>query len=317
MFTLDLFATDPQFIFDPEGFELTKLDYRRWQRDEFMIKYIYPVISDEKQNELVLNAKSDRKKSRLAYDAFDFIKCSPIKNVKLTYFCIFFHNNTMTDALARLSTYYEGDGHHRAGTFVNLESDSAHYLGKNLIAGHNMNSTSMRNFFELASAKNEFLNHRERRFKENVFKQLEEHSNGQYYEFITASIQGDHRRTLSHEADHALFGSYPEYRDAVYKFWDEVVTEKDKKGMIEILTDVMHYPKDDVKVLRDEFQAFMLMEGAESLAFYEYIGKYQEKLYKTLLKTGIKPAFRDGPDIPLCEDKMKGFKNKILKMFIR
>jgi hypothetical protein len=104
---------------------------------------------------------------------------------------------------------------------------------------------------------------------------------------LAVSVDTDYDGTLSHEILHAQYFKDKAYNDVVDSFWETEVTANDKAGIKATLSP--YYDSKNEELMKNEFQAYMLMNGAFGSQLAMWVKKYRDKLMQLLDQAGVQP----------------------------
>lgn len=104
---------------------------------------------------------------------------------------------------------------------------------------------------------------------------------------LAVAIGTDIEATLSHEILHAQYFQTKELRRIVGEYWSASVSDADKERVKAALRE--SYDVENAELLVNEFQAYVLMHGAEESELSEISKKHREPLAKQLAAAGIDP----------------------------
>lgn len=92
---------------------------------------------------------------------------------------------------------------------------------------------------------------------------------------------------VTHEILHAQYFNVELFRQITDAFWAEEVSPEDKKLILSALDEI--YDTSDELLMKNEFQAYILMTGAERNLLNEFVDKYRGPLMEKLKNAGIMP----------------------------
>lgn len=230
---------------------------------------------------------SNRSVSKLGYT-----ECFETLEVQGAFLCASDTRSTMNLALARASIFVEGLFGTSKGTVVTL--DSRQYdEGVSYIGGHDLRSQDLLEFHKKA----EESCTRDRRtclseFEKNLFQNfiLPRAATQKDFVVITFSVLDgmDPLEVVSHEILHAQYFLSDEYRKICDAFWENELSARERDTVKGKLTGVYN-TKDEV-LMRNEFQAYVLMANPERHLLGAIYHKYREKLTQKLNEAGLTPV---------------------------
>jgi len=216
------------------------------------------------------------------------MECAEIKEIKGVILCASTKKSTMNRALTRASIFSEGTLGTEKGNLTSTESPQYLKLVEQAL-GHDVPSKELISFWsqlETACIQQSFCPTSE---EEEFFKEVVLPTNQKESQFVVISYSLDTEWyvTLSHEMMHAQYFLDPQYRKTVDQFWAESLNEKDREGIRKILSTL--YNGNDEFVIRNEFQAYLLQNGAIQHNLKSYVSLYRDRLIKKLQEAGSPP----------------------------
>lgn len=106
-----------------------------------------------------------------------------------------------------------------------------------------------------------------------------------HFVVITYSLDASWFHAISHELLHAQYFLDSRFRETVDRFWCETVTPEDREKIVELLG--VDYNRNDVFLMRNEFQAFLLDIRASEGVLKDFVPTYQEQLIQKLKEAGV------------------------------
>jgi len=194
--------------------------------------------------------------------------------------CMTYAQAHMNTALMRAGVFTgQGNGMPK-GTILPARSRRLANLGK-IIAGSNFTGASLIEFFAAMKATDQVLLAEERDVAA-LLASPKLAQRGDAFSLIALSVQtpGDSKATLVHEIQHATFNLNPAVSATVHAFWTTTVTGADRAAIREALGAI--YNADNEEVMIDEFQAYLLQQGAETSLLGAFTGKYKAPLLAAL-----------------------------------
>jgi len=158
-----------------------------------------------------------------------------------------------------------------------------------LIAGHNLTAEAIIGFYKstasLEKSSKKSLNVEEAQFQKEFLSSNKITRLGKDFYVIAVSVQNTEttKELIGHEIYHAQYELNPKFRKTVDLFWNGIVNQKDKRKAADVLGKM--YNTSD-RILIDEFQAYILEDGAESGPLLKLAVKYKPKLQAALKKAG-------------------------------
>lgn len=216
------------------------------------------------------------------------MECAEVAELEGVILCAANKKRYMNKALSRASIFSEGTQGIEAGNLT--ETSSAAYLKiEKMAVGHDIPSQELLNFWtklESSCAQKRLCPAEE---EEELFKKVVLPASQKLSQFvvISYSLDTDWWVTLTHEMMHAQYFLDPIYRQTVDQFWNESVTDQDRKKIKSILGSF--YNGNDEFVMRNEFQAYLLQKNPEQYELHAYVTVYRDKLIKSLREAGAAP----------------------------
>ena len=239
------------------------------------------------------DAKVAKMKAANTYPADGYTECRETIEIKSAFLCLSNTQKGMNSSLGRASFYIEGlDG--KKNTVV-LQDDAKYQRYKHMIGGHDLRGADLLRFNDAAE---EFCraNGRQENFCPNSYeKDIFENFIVPYakrdpsFVVITFASQSSMgwRDVVTHEIMHAQYFNDPKYRKICDDFWAKEVSAEEQKAIKQVLA--RYYDATDELLMKNEFQAYMLMAGASRSQLSRFVPKYRDKLMKQLEQAGVRP----------------------------
>jgi hypothetical protein len=224
--------------------------------------------------------------SDLAYS-----ECREVEEISEAFLCQWGGMPEMNRAMIRATMFVEGTAGHKAGTIPG-QSDFLTARAARMIVGHDLRGQDLKKFYDMAvkaceTDKDKCLNESEKQFFDKIMPQIKR-TEGKIVVITYAADGPMHpREVVSHEIMHAQYFLQPRYQQVADKLWKEVVTETDKTLAKQYLADA--YDVTDDFLVRNEFQAYMLMSGAEDNLLGALAGRYRDRLFDAMEEAKVKP----------------------------
>jgi hypothetical protein len=225
------------------------------------------------------------------YPTTGLTRCAETQELPGAFLCASMKKTEMNQSLARASTYVEGLYGEKKGTVVthgNFSFLTALYRA----GGHDLRSEDLKKFYQEVEVlcftdKTFCLSEQEREFFKEVVSPLFRQKKD--FVILAYAIQSEvtYQQVVTHEIMHAQYFLQPAYREICDKFWEESVSEEDKATIKSLLSKT--YNVEDPLLLRNEFQAYLLMGGGEHLLLGKMVPKYRDNLIEKLNKIGLAP----------------------------
>lgn len=208
--------------------------------------------------------------------------CSETREIARTWVCASGSRFQMNGLLIRASIYAEGLGSHKKGTIVTRDdSEVLKYI--HTIAGQDLKSDDLLAFKDLVQdqcSKNDAycLSPAEKEFFDRVITPIS--ASGPFVVLAFGVTDNSYLDVMSHEIFHAQFFLQPLYRSVVEQFWKTSVTELDRKRVKTVLAE--GYDANDDTLMANEFQAYIMMQGAETSLLKDVVPTYRQQLLDAL-----------------------------------
>jgi len=224
-----------------------------------------------------------------------YAECRELSTLAGAQVCYFGDRDQMNGALLRASIFTEGLGTYAKGSIPKLnEPELARVSGA--AAGHDLQGSDLAEFYAKAEAEcassnqdaNVCPNAAEKEFfAKIVLPRLERKEPLVVIGFETLTTGIPYQQSVSHEVLHAQYFLDPEFRETTDAFWNERVTERDKAEIRHTLSPI--YDEKNEFLMRNEFQAYILMPDAESNQLARFVKNYRKPLLAALRAKGIAP----------------------------
>lgn len=211
------------------------------------------------------------------------LRCAEIVDLPGAFFCISSSRVLMNETFTRMGIFWGTVKGFAPGTILRADN---HYLKKMipLIDGHNLPGSIIEGFLStirMNSSSETKLSLQELDFEKN-FVRLRQVADlrGQYYVIVISGDTPEVATTVSHEMNHAKFYLDRNFREAVQQFWNNRISEKDKIDIEEKLAQI--YNTQDLQVVIDEFQAYLLEDEGENGVLGTFAKRYRSELLGVL-----------------------------------
>lgn len=217
-----------------------------------------------------------------------YIEVAEIREIPGAFICCSFYQQDINDALTRMGLFMGAGKGLQAGTLTK-QTDFSLINYKKLVAGHNLPGNTILDFYkatDVAMEKDFGLNAAEGSFR-TVLESPRLKSAGEEFYVIGFSIQSmkNQKDVVSHEIFHAYYLLNRTYRDVVQKFWENVVSNDDKKAITQEIGRAYNVDVEDLVI--DEFQAYLIQNGAEKERMKNFVPKYRDRLLQKLEEKNI------------------------------
>ncbi len=162
---------------------------------------------------------------------------------------------------------------------------------KKLVAGHNLPSPVIKDFFnDVVGSEDPGLtpNEAEQAVFDNFVNspRVTQLRNGFYLIGFSIQSMKDQKGVLTHEVFHAYTFLNPRYRAVVSDFWKQTVTAEDRASITKEIG--LAYNVEDEELVMDEFQAYLIQSNADKDRMRTFVPKYREALIKRLADENIR-----------------------------
>ncbi|RZA04361.1 MAG: hypothetical protein EOP11_15290 [Proteobacteria bacterium] len=234
-----------------------------------------------------------------AYPSTGYRECAEVAELNGAYLCANRNRLEMAAGLARASAYIEGIGKELSGglpvakgQILSLDSPeiAAYSAG---VLGYDLKGPDLVAFYgalnractDSGAAPNVCPSAAEKEIFDKLI--LPRASKGQGFVVITYTLDHDsYQQVVSHEILHAQYFLRPAYAAAVDKFW-AALPEEEREAIRYGLED--YYDRTDEFLMKNEFQAHVLMYRAEESLLAMYLPSYREKLFGRLAQVRETP----------------------------
>lgn len=201
----------------------------------------------------------------------------------------------MNNALGRASFFIEGTAGNNTKGVVVTQDDSTYVSYKTMIGGHDLKGPDLLRFHkqvlkDCAASNNDAnicYNSYEKDMIENFVIPYSQKMPGFVVISFASQSSMDWRDVVTHEVMHAQYFNQPMFQKIVDEFWTKDVTEMDREAIRFRLS--QNYDSSDEFLMKNEFQAYILMAGAIYSQLGGFVGKYREPLMKRLEANQIYP----------------------------
>lgn len=217
-------------------------------------------------------------------------ECRETKEIPGTFLCQSYTQNDMNLALTRASFFIEGNGGQSEVVVPTTDRQFQRYL--RLIGGHDLQGKDLLKYY--AAAK-EACDKDKKMCPDPLETELFENfivpkaqANPDFIIITFALHSGlNWRLVVTHEILHAEYFSNEKYRQVIDDFWHNTMSENQRDAIRQNLA--QNYDAKNELLMKNEFQAYILMAGAERSELGEFVETYRQPLLDRLNKVGIKP----------------------------
>jgi hypothetical protein len=224
------------------------------------------------------------------YPATGYMECGEISEIKNAYICVSDTDQNMNQAFVRISLFAEGGLDAPRGVPIS-HGDRRIREGLKSTYGNDLKSSDLLDFYRKAqeSCKKDSdtcLNAQETEVFSSLILPLA--STTSDFAVITFSLDSDpYQGAVSHEVCHAQYFMQPKYREVVDNFWANSMTESEHHQVIRYLSGAYDTSYD--YLMRNEFQAYLLMSDADDGPLSPLLPRLQEKLLRDMKAAGVGP----------------------------
>jgi hypothetical protein len=226
-----------------------------------------------------------------------YTECAATEEIKGAFLCQSYTQEGMNAALARTGAFVEGLDGIKPRTLVTHDNHDIQ-LSFRRIGGHDYVGKDLKAFFdfitnECAKAtdkKNVCLSPAEEEFYHDfILPQLRINPDFVVITFAARSNMA-WDDVVTHEIMHAQYFLQEKFRSAVDAFWENDVSASDKTKIQKLLNAIGYAVYVDPLLLKNEFQAYILMEGAESSHLSRWVDAMRPALLAKLKAAGAVPV---------------------------
>lgn len=219
-------------------------------------------------------------------------ECREVEELKNAFLCLSYDQETMNSALTRASLSIEGIGGVEKGTVISLENNGYQYY-KRRIGGHDLKGTDLAEFYsaiekECTVDSQKCANEYEKEWYEQFILPTLDKSDGEIV-IVTFAIQSSMSAdaVVTHEILHAQYFLDEAFRNVIEDFWANELTGDQRDQVRATLG--RHYNPADELLMRNEFQAYILMAGAEYKMLGRMVDMFRSPLMDALSRQGKSP----------------------------
>ncbi|MBX9769168.1 MAG: hypothetical protein K2X47_17970 [Bdellovibrionales bacterium] len=225
-----------------------------------------------------------------------YMECAPTRELPNAFLCLSYKQKDMNLTFNRITGFVEGFEGLPKGEVV-PHSDPTLQGTYTSIGGHDLQKSAIMEFLRKAQGNCKSsgrgaemcLNaHEKEIFTKLILPHFYQKKNENLV-VITYSLntQSSYRDVVSHEILHAQFFLSSDFQDITTRFWKEEVSETDKAQIRRLLS--LYYNDKDEFLMLNEFQAYILMAGAEENLLAMFVDKYRPKLLRDLATKKLRP----------------------------
>lgn len=230
--------------------------------------------------------------NKVEYKTEAYTECRETKEIVGAYLCLSDTQVNMNIYLGRASAFVEGAGGNKG--VVSKLNDETLIEYRRYIGGHDLRGQDLLTFHQavLDKCKEEnseliCLN----KLETEIFQELILPMTSSLKNFVVITFAKQSRmnwtEVVTHEILHAQYFNIELFRQITDAFWAEEVSPEHKILILSALDET--YDTSDELLMKNEFQAYILMTGAERSLLRGFVGKYRGPLMEKLKNAGIKP----------------------------
>lgn len=235
-----------------------------------------------------LDIKLKAQKELLSYksDKDGYTECRRTEEASNVILCGSYLQRDMNALLMRATIYFEGGiANHKAGDLVANTSKELQSHA-DIIGGHDITSKSLLEFYakiKQKCAKNKAfcLTQNETDFYKHIIQPLQKTDKS--FIIISYSVQSAMlpQQIVSHEFLHAMYFLDPQYQARIKKFWISGMSKLERDKIKKALKG-LGYNDHNEPLIQNEFQAYMLMDGAEDSRLATLVPKFEPRMFRFL-----------------------------------
>lgn len=231
-----------------------------------------------------------------SYPAEGYVECRTIVEVTETFLCQSYTRREMNSALGRASFFIEGLGDPSNRGQLKRLDDPTYNSYKDLIGGHDLRGSDLLPFYQQVEAQCA-SSHQDPQIcadpqERDLFQSLILPQAQMLPNFVVITFDNESglqwKLVITHEVMHAQYFNQPIYRAVVDSFWDHEVPETDKQKIRSQLG--QYYDSTNELLMKNEFQAYILMSGAQFSELANFVSTYRAPLMKRLQDKGVTPV---------------------------
>lgn len=249
------------------------------------------VSTDVKAWATKVKVNTQKSLKTLERDAKEYTECQETEELEGAILCGSYIQRAMNRIFIRPAIYSEGGmGPHPSRTLVKKENPHLK-AWEDMVGGHDIFSKELLEFYDKMAEKcttdtSYCLTKTEKNFYDTVIVPLR--ARGKPFVIITFSVQSTltPHQVVSHEFLHAHFFLDPKYQQRVTEFWEKHLNESERSAIRKTLQEVGYDSTDEV-VMKNEFQAYILMYGANDSKLEKFVPLYREKIENFMAEANL------------------------------
>lgn len=224
------------------------------------------------------------------YPVNGYMECGEIQEINNAYICLSDTDENMNQSFVRISLFAEGGLDAPRGVPISHEDRRIREALKSTY-GNDLKSSDLLDFYRKAqeSCKKDSdtcLNAQETEvFSSLILPLARTHAD---FAVISFSLDSDpYQGAVSHEVCHAQYFMQPKYREVVDNFWTNSMTEGEHHQVERYLSSSYDISYD--YLMRNEFQAYLLMSDADEGPLAPLLPRLQTRLLNDMKAAGVSP----------------------------
>jgi hypothetical protein len=222
-------------------------------------------------------------------------ECRESEELKDVFLCLSSSQKEMNAALLRASFFVEGLSDRKNKGKIIPQTDPGYRETMKQVNGHDLRSADLLRFHESAMRACETsgrlpsicFNSRESEFFDRfILPRAAALPDFVLISFANRSSMGWHE-VVSHEILHAQYFANPVYREIVDRYFDTELSQAERVMVRHHLSGT--YDTTDELLIRNEFQAYILMAGAETSLLQGFIKDHRTPLMTSLANANLHP----------------------------
>lgn len=229
-------------------------------------------------------------KSQDMYPANGYMECAEMKEIKNAYVCLSDTDENMNQAFIRASLFAEGGLDAPRGVPISHDDRRVREAIENTY-GNDLKSSDLLDFYRKAqesckTSSDICLNGQESEVFSTLILPLA--SKTSEFAVISYSLDSDpYQGAIRHEVSHAQYFMQPKYREVVDSFWNGSMTEGEHHQVERLLSG--SYDTSYDYLMRNEFQAYVLMSDAEDGPLAPLLPRLRDRLLEAMKAAGAEP----------------------------
>lgn len=224
-----------------------------------------------------------------------FSECRETLEIKGAFLCAYYSQDFMNAVLARASWFIEGSLSSPKGSVARFDDPEFRNFAS-VAGGHDLRGEDLAVFYKAvqkACAQTHDKNICFNQYEEEVFNKLIIPASKTYPHFViitfaVVNAPMNWADVVTHEIMHAQYFNDDRFRAVVDRFWKFEVSDRDKRNIVASLRD--NYDPNDELLMKNEFQAYILMANAERHMLKSFVNQFRAPLQDRLRAAGVQPV---------------------------